>query len=367
MPVLSYIRRLTAVFPPLEGARVVDEAECVCSVLLAIALAHGIGAENISWAAFAGYMVMRGHVRDSLLRGSLRILGTGVGVGLAVLIIPTVVHSVLLSSLAIALVGGISLYYALTGRRSYAWLFVALTFGMILMDKLEAPRHSIAVFAATRMLEVAAGTFACVFVSALSNLTARRRWPGKRMAQAKAVGWHPHALRHAAQGAAALAILPWLGVWWGAPQLGQSAISIVAVMLVPVSSLGTSGFAPVSRKLALRVAGCLAGAGLAGAVLFAAHHSATLLLLGTAIGVIIGRHIENGSHNLAYIGTQFTLAILVTLVPDSYADAAIAPAFDRLYGILIGMAVLEPVLAVWHLVGKGRAALATSAEDGASE
>jgi uncharacterized membrane protein YccC len=312
-------------------------------------------------------MVMRGHVRDSLLRGTLRILGTAVGVGLAVLLIPTVVHSVLLSSLAIALVGGVSLYCALTGRRSYAWLFVALTFGMILMDKLETPQHSIAIFAATRMLEVVAGTTACIVVSALSNLTARRRWPGKRMAKAKAVGWHPHALRHAAQAAVALAVLPWLGAWWGAPQLGQSAISIVAVMLVPVSSLGSSGFVPVSRKLALRVAGCLAGAGLAGAVLFVAHHSAVLLILGTAIGVIIGRHIENGSHSLAYIGTQFTLAVLVTLVPDSYADAAIAPAFERLYGILIGMAVLEPVLAVWHVVGKGRAALSAPVEEGASE
>ena len=40
----------------------------------------------------------------------------------------------------------------------------------------------------------------------------------------------------------------------------------------------------------------------------------------------------------------------MTLVPDSYADAAITPATDRLLGILIGLALLEPVLLAWHLL-----------------
>jgi uncharacterized membrane protein YccC len=75
-----------------------------------------------------------------------------------------------------------------------------------------------------------------------------------------------------------------------------------------------------------------------------------VLILGTAVGVLVGRHIENGGHSHIYVGTQFTLAILVTLVPDSYADAAISPALDRLYGILVGMALLEPVLVAWHFI-----------------
>jgi uncharacterized oligopeptide transporter (OPT) family protein len=53
---------------------------------------------------------------------------------------------------------------------------------------------------------------------------------------------------------------------------------------------------------------------------------------------------------VAYAGTQFTLAILVTLVPDSYANAALDPAVARLLGILAGMALLEPVLVAWHLI-----------------
>jgi uncharacterized membrane protein YccC len=329
----------------------VDELECVLSVLFAIVIAHLIGAQNISWAAFSGYMVMRGHVADSLLRGTLRILGTAFGAGLALFVVPVVQSSWPLASLAGAAFGGATLYGALTGRRAYAWLFTGLTFEMILMDKLEHPGHGVTAFAATRVLEVASGTGACIIVSALSTLTARRRWPGIRAPSPQRIGWHPHALRHAAQGAVALAFLPLLGKLFGIRELAQAAISIMAVMLIPVASLRVSGLGPVSRRLMQRIAGCLAGAALAAWVLFVAHGNPVALILGTAVGVFVGRHIENGGHSHVYVGTQFTLAILVTLVPDSYADAALSPALDRLYSILIGMALLEPVLVAWHFVG----------------
>lgn len=75
---------------------------------------------------------------------------------------------------------------------------------------------------------------------------------------------------------------------------------------------------------------------------------------------MFGRHIENGRGPVAYPGTQFTLAILVTLVPDSYATAAIDPGLHRLIGILVGSALMEPVLVAWHIVAPSRATPATS-------
>lgn len=341
--------------PPVT-VRVVDELECVLSVLLAIAFAHVIGAQNVAWAAFSGYMVMRGHVADSLLRGTLRVLGTGIGAALALLLVPLVRLSWPAASLASVAVGGATMYGALTGRRAYAWLFVGLTFEMILLDKLEHPEDAIGAFARTRVLEVVAGTAACVLVSTLSWLTARRRWPGARAPVARRIGWHPNALRHSAQAAAALALLPPLGALLAIPELAQSAVSIMAVMLVPVSTLDVGGLVPVSRKLLQRIAGCLCGGALAALFLFAARGNAPVLVVGTVLGVMVGRHIENGGHAFVYVGTQFTLAILVTLVPDSYAGAAIAPALDRLLGILIGMVLLEPVLVTWHLAAPGRGA-----------
>ena len=331
------------------GARMIDEAECVLSVLLAILLAHAIGARNVSWAAFSGFMVMRGHVSESLLRGVLRIVGTAVGAGLALLVAPAVLPLVSLAALASAAVGGVTLYKALTARRAYAWLFVGLTFEMILLDKLEHPGLAVTSFAATRLLEVAAGTTACVVVSTLSTLTARRRWPAAPAPAPAGTGWHPDAVRHAAQGAVALALLPLIWSAFSVPQLAQSSITIMAVMMVPVAGIGASGLVPVSRRLLQRAIGCLSGSALAALFLFTAHGAPAVLVAGTCLGVVLGRHIENGRTAIAYAGTQFTLAILVTLVPDSYANAQIAPALDRLTGILAGMAVLEPVLLAWHL------------------
>jgi uncharacterized membrane protein YedE/YeeE len=137
------------------------------------------------------------------------------------------------------------------------------------------------------------------------------------------------------------------------PELAQSSVTILAAMLVPVTGIGASGLVPVSWRLLYRVIGCLAGAALAAAFLFAADGSAPVLIAGTLIGVAIGRHIENGKSSVAYVGTQFTLAILVTLVPDTYADAQIGPALVRMTGILIGTALLMPVLGAWHLLAPG--------------
>ena len=346
-----------------SGSRMVDEVECVLSVLLAILLAHLIGAQNVSWAAFSGYMVMRGHVAESFLRGVLRIVGTGAGAGLALLLVPELRLSLPLAALAAALVGGVTLYGSITGKRAYAWLFVGLTFEMILLDKLQHPAHALDAFAATRMLEVTAGTLACVAVSCFSTYTARRRWPAVRAPKAKRVGWHSHAARHAAQAAVAIALL--FPLWWrfAIPELSQSAITIMAVMILPVTSLGASGLAPVSYRLVQRVAGCFAGSALAALFLFTAHGTPWILIAGTALGVALGRHIENGKTGIAYVGTQFTIAILVTLVPDSYADAAITPATDRLVGILIGLALLEPVLLAWHVLAPAKKAKAASVGD----
>ena len=41
-------------------------------------------------------------------------------------------------------------------------------------------------------------------------------------------------------------------------------------------------------------------------------------LLLTVAGVVIGRHIENSRTGGTYIGTQFAIAFLFVLVPDSY-------------------------------------------------
>ncbi|MDX7953918.1 FUSC family protein [Lichenihabitans sp. Uapishka_5] len=319
------------------------------SVLLAIVLAHGLGTANVSWAAFSGYMVMRGHVLDSLRRGLLRLAGTALG-ALGAVALGHIGNGPLMVAVDGGLVALVSLYGALTHRHAYAFLFLGLTFEMIGLDKLEHPGLDASAFAATRCLEVLAGTLACIVVSALSTVTVRRRWPGSRLPAATSLGWHPQAFRHAAQGAVAVALLPVLHAILPLPELAQAAVSIMAAMVVAVPRLGPSGLAPVTVRLAQRVAGCVGGALLAGAVLLVAPGNGPAMLAGTVVGVGLGRLIENGRGTLSYSGTQFTLAVLVTLVPDSYATADVGPGLDRLAGILCGIAILEPVLVAWHVL-----------------
>lgn len=342
------------------GPRMVDELECVCSVLLAILFGHLAGAHNIAWAAFSGYMVMRGHVADTLVRGLLRIAGTGLGAILALLLTPRVSTSPWLSAMALAAVGGTTLYGAVTRRHAYAWLFVGLTFEMILLDQMARPGEPLLPFAATRAREVIAGTFACILVSLASTHSLRRRWPGAAPPPPVRLGWSPDAARHAALGALTLLFVPLLASVWRGPDFAQSGVTIMAVMIVPASAIGVSGLAPVARRILLRVAGCTAGAALAAGLLFLAHApglalaSAPVLICGTVLGVALGRHIENGQGALAYAGTQFVLVILTTLVPDSYTHAALAPALERLVGILVGMALLFPVLVAGRFAAAAR-------------
>jgi uncharacterized membrane protein YccC len=332
----------------------VDELECVASVLLAIMFGHLADVQNYSWAAFSGYMVMRGHLSESLLRGVLRIIGTIAGALLALVVTPVVWTSPAASAAALALVGGGTLYGALTAKRSYAWLFVGLTFAMVLLDKVDNPHDALSAFVSTRIKENIAGTVACVLVSMLSTVTLRRRWPGPPYPPAAGLGWHREAARHAGQGAVALAILPFVWLVFRIPELSQAAVTIMALMLIPASGIGKSGLLPVGRRIVLRAVGCTSGAALAAAFLFLAHVSThavvPVLIVGTVLGVVAGRHIENGQSPIAYAGTQFTLAILVTLVPDSYAHAEIEPGIARLTGVAVGILLLLPVLVGWHLV-----------------
>lgn len=341
---------LRTLFTP--GPRMVDEFECILSILLAILLAHLIGAKTIAWAAFTALVLMRGHASQTLLRAIMRIIGTNAGAALALLIVPYAVRSLPAAMLAAGVVGMAAMYATLTGKRSYAWLLFGLTYEMLLLDKLEHPGVDMKALVHNRLIEVWAGTLACLAVSLLSTLTARRKWPAAPAPDAERLGWHPHALRHAGQAGVALALLPPLSHWLGLPELWQASVTIMAVMIVPAANIGRSAFQPVNRRILLRTIGCLAGALLAGAIVVLARGWPPALIAGTCLGVLIGRHIENGQTKLTYMGLQFTLAILVVLVPDSYADASIGPALDRLLSIFVGIVVLEPVLLLWHAVAR---------------
>jgi uncharacterized membrane protein YccC len=333
---------------PERGPRIIDECECVASVLLAIAAAHLLDVRNVGWAAFSGYMVIRSNFSESLKRGSLRVMGTAAGAALAWLLADRIMHSSILLSAALAAVGAVTLYFALIRRSGYAWLFAGLTFSMVLIDGMEHPGEALGVFARSRFIEVSVGTCASVLISAVSAVSIRRWFLGPRSASVQdAPGpqlplWHKAAFDNAMQSAIALGMIPWVWAWFGIEALSQSSVTILAVMMVPVASLSAAHH-PATSKLIHRFIGCSIGGLLATGILLISRDSPLAMTLAVCIGVVVGRHLENGKLGLAYIGTQFALAFLVVLVPDTYFNVNIQPGLERLFGIVFGMVLLEPV------------------------
>lgn len=330
------------------GRRMADELECVASVFLAIAIAHLIGAEMIAWAAFTAFVLMKGPIGETFLRAVLRMIGTLLGATLAIWFERLSTGALWQMMVATALVGGVGLFGMLTARRAYAWLLFGLTFIMIVLDRAEHPAIEVEALALTRVLEVTAGTLASLIVSLIATVTARRWWPVSLAKAAPPVGWHPDALRHALRAAVALSLLPLVHHYFAIPELAQAGVTIVAVMIVPVDGLGPSGLKPVGVRLRQRALGCLCGGTVAAAVLFISQGSIPVLLAGTCLGIIIGRHIENAGTSRSYLGLQFTLAVLIVLVPDDYSDVSIGPGLERLISIFVGMAILLPVLLAAH-------------------
>ena len=332
--------------PERAWPRALDEAETLASVLLAILFAHLLEAENVGWAAFSGYMVMRSSLVESTVRGGMRILGTVAGAALACAVALLLGHSWLALSVALSLIGGITLYAALIRQRSYAWLFTGLTFCMVLLDAQAQPMRHVAHFASTRILEVTAGTLACLVINLLSHQTLRPRLglPNAMPAMSSAVKAQERgdAARHAMQAGLALATVPWLMPLLDSGRLSQAAVTIMALMMVPLSSLRGNRHL-VSVRVAHRLAGCITGCLAATVALKLFGGSVSAIILCMALGVVAGRHVENSMKPFAYAGNQFVLVFLVVLVPDSYAMISAEPGLERVAGVFAGIVVLQMV------------------------
>jgi uncharacterized membrane protein YccC len=332
---------------PVSGDRFVDEAACLAAVLLAVCAACELRISNVGWAAFSAYMVIRPGLGETLYRGGSRVVGTAAGVMLARLLAPAVLHSSAWTGATLALFGGTSLYLALLDRRAYGALFAGMAFAMVLIDGMESPGDALGALARARFLDVCVGRGAALLVSAITTL-ALRRDPAASYGRAQAARraalrpWHPAAFMHALQGAIALALIPWVWTALHVRSLSQSSTTIMAVMMVPLLGRAASS-RPASRKMRHRFIGCGIGAVLTTGILMLSHGSPLVMTLAVCAGVLAGRHIENGALDIGYVGTQFALAFLVVLVPDSGALADVHAGLSRLSGIVVGIGLLQPV------------------------
>ena len=324
--------------------RNLDEIEVLISVFLSIVVAHYLGVANIGWAAFSGYMVLRSHIADTCIRGSLRILGTLLGAVLACWVEWSIAKSIWLNSLVLAGVASFSLYFAMTSRYGYAWLFFGLTFAMVMIDGLMYPFVDIRQFAETRSIEVIAGTLCCMLVSLIFTYIVRPRFSLSTNKTgladvSKFQGYRKLTLLHTAQAALAMASVPFLITVFSVDVLTQTAITILAVLMIPLPGLNNKKL--VSTRNLYRLFGCFLGAILAFILLPLSGLNYFCAAIAIAFGILIGRHIENSGAAFAYVGTQLSLVYIVVMVPDQLDLLSMENGWIRLGGILLGVALIE--------------------------
>lgn len=114
-----------------------------------------------------------------------------------------------------------------------------------------------------------------------------------------------------------------------------------AMITCYVAALTSSG--ETVHKLTLRIIGCLIGATMGMASLaFLIPHMTSIgqLMVLVFAGVLMAAWVSSGSERIAYAGIQIGLAFLMTVLQDFQPDVSMSVAMDRIYGILLGNALL---------------------------
>jgi uncharacterized membrane protein YccC len=311
------------------------------AVALSVTIAQAMHLPYVWWAGISGFMSAQATLPGSLARAALRIAGTVMGAIIGFTIIPFVVYDHVACSLALMLLGGLGVLGMVVSKYGYAWLFLGITASMVLMLSLEQPELGFDA-AVYRCMEVTIGSLSAV-VSELvlagdaddvppppapgwSNLLSDEKFP---------------AVLHAARSGISVAALPLVWSWLDLPSLSQMAITVAAVMAIPV--LGDhplhTGTMIISRA-AHRVIGCLVG-GLAALALLALPLTDLVpWLLALTGGVWVCTHVQGSERGVGYAGTQAAIVFIITLVQGLGPPDSILPGIDRLSGMLGGLTIL---------------------------
>ena len=116
-----------------------EPLKAVLSVLLAVTLADALELDDLSWAAFSGYMVMRADPSVATQRGLMRIAGTLSGAAFGVVLAPVIADQPALLVVSLFIATWIGIFGSLKSRYSYAWVFFGITAGLVMTEAPAAP------------------------------------------------------------------------------------------------------------------------------------------------------------------------------------------------------------------------------------
>jgi len=330
----------------LAAARLTGERALVCtaaalSVALAVTLAQAASLDNPWWAGISGLVASQATRPASIARSILRIIGTAIGTGLGCVAIALFAYDHVALCLFLFAVSSIAMLGFSVSPHSYAWLLGGLNATIIVIMAMDDPSRT-PFIAFDRLAEVALGCVAAVLVAlALAP-------GGEPAAAAVPPGWRDllgagwPAVQHAVRCGIAVVVVLLIWNFLDLPSLSQIAITVTAVMAVPVTAandrLDMRGI--VTGRAIQRLIGCLLGGVLGLLCLGMQLTSHALWLLVLFGGVWICVHVQASKAAISYAGNQAAIVFIVTIAQGFGPPTSILPGIDRFAGILGGLAVL---------------------------
>jgi len=295
-----------------------------------------------------------------------RLTGTVIGAASGALLAVLIFHDAWLTILALALVSGLGIYCMLGSPYAYSWVLGTVTALMVLSDPISTALPT--QLAISRILDVAVGVFAAATISAVAlcierllrsdGFSVSASSPGVSGAQktpAPPIVGHSRFARlwQAVQGAFAIALIGGIDHFHALPNFAQSMVSVVAVLLVPLSVLVDGQvMEAVHMRMLNRFLGCLCAALLAAALLPLIGGMPLLCLIVLGAGVWLAAHVQAGSAEVSYIGTQFGVGFIMIFVQDHAWSTDASAALQRLMGIVVALFVLAATMLAFSAVSR---------------
>jgi uncharacterized membrane protein YccC len=319
------------------------------SVVLATTLAQWASMSEVWWASMSGFMASQATRPASIQRSLLRIAGTAAGAALGYLAIGLFAYDHVALCLFLLVSGTLGVLGMSVSRYGYAWLFGGLTANMIVMMAMNDPARTVYI-AFDRLAEVSIGCFAAVLMAILLAPEG-----GPAAAPDGASGWHDllgtrwPAVGHAVRSGVTIMLLPIIWNLFDLPSLTQMAVTVAAVMAIPVTvddprATGRT----VTGRAVQRLVGCLCGGVLGLACLALPLTLYPLWLAMLFAGVWLCAQIGASERGVGYAGIQACIVFMMTLVQGPGPPDSILPGINRFAGITGGLVVLLVIsLMLW--------------------
>lgn len=322
----------------LTGPRANAALRSAIATTLAVLIALALRLDNPWWAGISGVVLVQRDRAATFARSIDRIIGTIVGAAIGYFGAGLAEHHVAFLSLAAGYTA-FTIYAQERAEHGYAMLLSGITVVLILFGALAQPGKALDL-AVYRGLEIIVGVcVACAVDYALAKATALTAPAPSRPGILTRPIDHELAVI-AMTGGIAIALIPLVWEALDLPGLGQTPVTAFVIL---VALRQEPGWRALNR-----VAGCFLGGlwGLAAMHLGGGSFLPWLLMLFA--GLYAAAHINQGQGDAAYVGLQAGIAIVIAMVQGQGPSADIAPAINRLAGVLGGVLVVsicQPLLA----------------------